>query len=252
MSMIMILAVVFFLLILIVGGERGAISLIALAGNILVFMIAVLAMSLRMNPILVTIAGSILINSITLLYQNGKNTKSTAAVLSSAIVTALLLVAVFWFTTRLHIDGLNEIELQSDLEVYYSFNISVNMHLISISMIIIGLLGALMDTAVAISSALYEIYVHNPHLSGNELYHSGITIGKDVLATTLNTLYFAYIGEALLLFVYLRLYKYSLVSILNSKIFLQDFTCIVFSAIGCIIVIPVSSWITAHLVKEEE
>ncbi|MGF0032974.1 YibE/F family protein [Bariatricus sp. SGI.154] len=248
--MIFILAVVFFLLLLLVGGERGAVSLIALMGNILVFIAAVIAMSIGLPVILITILASIGVNSITILYQNGTNKKSAAALISVGIVMALLMCLVIWIGGRMHIGGLNEIELNSDLSLYYSFAIRVNMRKVCIAMIMIGLLGAVMDTAVAISSSLYEVYEHKPELTVSELFHSGITVGKDVLATTLNTLYFAYIGEALMLLLYLREYQYSLVSILNSKAFLQEFTCIMVSAIGCVLIIPISAQVTAKLLKE--
>lgn len=248
--MIYILATIFFLLLLIVGGERGAVSLITLVGNMRVFLAVVVAMAARIHPILVTVAGSVAVNCITILYQNGTGKKSVCALLSVVSVMLVLLVFVFWIGGRMHLGGLNEIDMKSDLSLYYSFNIHVDMHLVSISMIIIGLLGAVMDTSVAISSSIYEVHKNNPGLGTRELFESGIAMGKDVLSTTLNTLYFAYIGEALMLLLYLRQYQYSLVSMLNSKAFLQDFACIVISAIGCVLVIPASAWITAKILKE--
>ncbi|MDD2980179.1 MAG: YibE/F family protein [Hespellia sp.] len=250
--MILILAIIFLILILVVGGDRGVISLLALCGNILVLLISVLAMTGGMPPILTTLAGGVLVNCITLLYQNGKNKKTFAAVLSVGIVILILVAAVFVIAGRMHISGLNEIELRSDFSSYYSFNISVSMNQVCISMIILGLLGAVMDTAVAISSAIYEVHDNNPHLTRAELYHSGIAMGKDVLATTLNTLYFAYIGEALMLLLYLQKYNYSVVGMLNSESFLQEFTCIMFSAIGCLIIIPLSAEISAWIFKEKD
>ena len=249
--MIYILAAVFFLLLLIVGGDRGAVSLITLVGNMLVFLAAVVAMAARIHPILVTVAGSVAVNCITILYHNGTGKKSISALLSVGAVMLALLVFVFWIGGKMHIGGLNEIDMKSDLSLYYSFNIHVDMRMVCISMIIIGLLGAVMDSAVAISSSIYEVYDNNPDLGTKELFESGIAMGKDVMATTLNTLYFAYIGEALMLILYLRQYHYSLVSMLNAKAFLQDFACIVISAIGCILVIPVCAGITAKILKEQ-
>ncbi|SHJ67823.1 YibE/F family protein [Hespellia stercorisuis] len=248
--MILILAAIFFVLILLIGGERGAMSLIALCGNIIVFIAMILLMSSGIWPVLVTIAGSLFINGITLLYQNGRNKKTIAAVISVACVMLVLFVGVFLIGSRMHLNGLNEIELKGDLSMYYSFNIHIDMNMVCISLIIIGLLGAVMDTAVAISSAIYEVHVNNPSLSKKMLFRSGITMGRDVLATTLNTLYFAYIGEALMLFLYLQKYNYSVVQMINSKAFLQDFSCIMFSAIGCLIVIPLSAYVSSTMFKD--
>lgn len=121
--MIYILAAVFFLLLLIVGGDRGAVSLITLVGNMLVFLAAVVAMAARIHPILVTVAGSVAVNCITILYQNGTGKKSISALLSVGAVMLALLVFVFWIGGKMHIGGLNEIDMKSDLSLYYSFNI---------------------------------------------------------------------------------------------------------------------------------
>lgn len=249
--MIVILAIIFFALFMIVGGERGAISMIALIGNIGVFIISIIAMSFGLPPILVTIIACVFVNSLTLVYQNGKNKKTKAAVLSVLAVLAFLLPFVYWITKRMHIAGLNEITLLSDLKIYYSFNIKINMEMICISMVIIGVLGAIMDTAVAVSSALFEVYRNNRHLTEKELFKSGLSIGKDILGTTLNTLYFAYIGEALMLMLYMKKYNYSFLKFVNSEAFLQDFTCIVMSAVGCMLIIPLSALITTKIIKRE-
>lgn len=252
MSVIVILAVVFFLLMLLIGGERGAISFIALCGNIVALVIAILAMTAGFHPILITIAAVVAINAITLVYQNGRNIKTYAALMSVAALMIFLFVFVMILSNRMHLAGLNEIELQGDFPVYYSFNIHINMARVAVAMIIIGLLGAVMDTAVAVSSALYEVHRHTPSLTEQELFHSGIAIGKDILATTLNTLYFAYLGESLMLLLYLQKYDYSFVRMMNSKAFLQEFTCIMVSAIGCMIIIPLSAKISAKMFRGEK
>ena len=249
--MIILLAVIFFALFIMIGGERGAISMIALIGNIAVFIISIVAMSLGFPSIIVTIIACVFVNSITLIYQNGKNRKTKAAVLSVITVLLLLFPFAFWITRRMHIGGLNEITLLSDLKIYYSFNIKINMEMVCICMVIIGVLGAIMDTAVAVSSALFEVHRNNKNLTDKELFHSGISIGKDILGTTLNTLYFAYIGEALMLMLYMKKYNYSFMSFVNSEAFLQDFTCIVISAAGCMLIIPLSAFITEKIIKHD-
>lgn len=245
--MIFILACVFVVLMLVIGGDRGAISLITLVGNILVFIMAVVLMSWELNPILITLIAGVIINGITLFYQNGRNEKTIAASISVFITTIVLLGVIWLIGSRVHLEGLNEIELRSDIALYYSMDINVNMSLVVVSMILIGMAGAIMDMAIAISSAVFEVYQHNKQLSRKELFQSGLAIGKDVLGTTLNTLYFAYIGEAILLILYMRKFQYTFEQMLNSKALLQEIVCILFSGIGCVITIPLCSYISAYL-----
>ncbi len=138
MSMILILAVIFFLLMLLVGGERGAISFIALCGNAAVLVLSVLLMTAGFHPILITAVAAAFINAITLVYQNGRNTKTFAALISSGIMIAVLFLWVLFLSGRMHLEGLNEIDLQGDFPVYYSFNIQINMAQVAVAMIIIG------------------------------------------------------------------------------------------------------------------
>ncbi len=86
-------------------------------------------------------------------------------------------------------------------------------------MIITGLIGAAMDASIAVSSAVYEVYKNNRGLSLMELFQSGIHIGSDILGATINTLYFACLGESLTLFILLKNYKYSVLEVINSKAF---------------------------------
>lgn len=247
MNMNVILGICFLVLILAIGGERGSMAIMTLVGNLLLFAAAIYMICMGINPIIVTGIVSIGINAVSLFYQNGVNEKTKAAFVSVLAVMAVLAAAVYFYGIKTHIAGLDEIDLQGETTMYYSFAIHTKMQLVAVSMVLIGLIGALMDTGIAVSSAVYEVYQNNRHLSRNELFASGIAIGKDILGTTMNTLYFAYIGEALMLLLYLKQYQYSVIRLLNSKVFFQDFLCIIFSAIGCVIMIPVCAWVMAEI-----
>ena len=72
-----------------------------------------------------------------------------------------------------------------------------------------------------------------------------IQIGKSILGTTVNTLLFAYLGESLLLFAYLRMQNYSIELLLNSKILFQNCISMIFGAISCTMIMPVSAVLIA-------
>ncbi|MCP1102265.1 putative membrane protein [Aequitasia blattaphilus] len=232
-----------------IGGERGAISLIALAGNIITFLISIYVMAWGINPVLITLIAGVIINSITLYYQNKKNDKTKAAFLSVVITTVVLLFVMLPIFLQMHLNGLDEIELSGDLSIYYSFAIKINMELVFLCVVLICFLGAIMDTAMAVASGMYEIKANNPEISEIELFHSGITIGKDIINTTMNTLFFAYCGEALFMFLYFRKYQYKMMTIMNSKALLLNLAAIVTSGIGCIAIIPLCAKICAKLIK---
>ena len=61
----------------------------------------------------------------------------------------------------------------------------------------IASLGAVMDVAVSLLSALWELHVTQPTLSGTALFTSGMHIGRDMIGTMSNTLVFAFAGGSL-------------------------------------------------------
>ena len=74
---------------------------------------------------------------------------------------------------------------------------------------------------------------------------SGMNIGIDVLCTTSNTLLFAFLGDFMTLLIWFYKGNYSFLSIVNAKTFAAELIRILFSAIGCIIVIPTTAYITS-------
>ena len=93
---------------------------------------------------------------------------------------------------------------------------------LSNSIIIIGLIGTINDTSIAISSALYELHENNKKLKPKELFISGMNIGRDILGTTANTLFFAFLGSSMPLFIFFQDFQYSLAGIINSQVLLNQ------------------------------
>jgi len=245
-----ILIISFFLLLLLIGGDRGVISAITIVGNIAVFIFAVLLMSQGLSPIIITFLSSIVIALITIFYQNGKSEKTIAAFISVVIVILILFFIIYIFGESSVSGGLNEIEKYSDELFYYSTDININMRSVAHSVVVFGLLGAIIDLAIAISSSISEVFSHKPSLSVSELTFSGMKIGKDILGSTINTLIFAFVGESLMLFVFYQNYAYSFSDIINSKSFFQEFECILFSCIGCVMIVPLTALIASNMIKK--
>ena len=71
--MLIILGLILISLIVIVGGDRGVVSLIALVGNLLLLSFAIWLMAAGVPVLFVTVGAGIAISCITLFYQNGTN-----------------------------------------------------------------------------------------------------------------------------------------------------------------------------------
>ncbi len=239
-------------LLVLIGGERGLFTMISLCWNLFVLAVMFVLMTWGIDPLLLAFISSLFICCGTLFYQNGKNAKTISSFVSILIVMAILFLFVYVMSYQSHTGGLNELMKNDDMVFCLSTDIHINMGSIGAAMIFIGLLGAIIDTSIAISSGVYEVYGNNRHLNGKELMKSGMSIGGDILGTTVNTLYFAYIGESLMLFVLFKNFHYTFSEVVNSKAFFQEVICIVFSAIGCVAIIPVTAAVVSYLLTHSE
>lgn len=73
-----------------------------------------------------------------------------------------------------------------------------------------------------------------------------MTVGKDILGTTTNTLFFAFIGGYLALIIWFKDLGYSLGEVLNSKVFASEAISIFYTGTGAILIIPITAWLSAY------
>jgi uncharacterized membrane protein len=136
---------------------------------------------------------------------------------------------------------------QIDTVSFYSLYVQLNFSQIVICEILIGLLGAIIDVSISISSSMNEIYRNNLLITQYELFKSGMNIGKDILGTMTNTLFFAYISGFMTLMIYFNQLKYSLATIINAKVFCSEVFQSICCGIGIILIIPITAFITSKL-----
>lgn len=244
--MLIILGLILLLLIMIVGGDRGVVSLIALCGNLLFLCLAIWLMASGVSVLLVTVGAGIIISCITLFYQNGTNRKTKSAFLATMLTMLVLFFFIYVVVWRSGAEGLNEIQQVGEDVFYYDMNLNISMRNVAVSVILLSTLGAVLDMALTVTSSVYEVKSHKEDMTFKEMIQSGMQIGKEVTGTTVNTLLFAYLGESLLLFSYLRLQGYSFELLLNSKIMFENCVSMIFGAIACVVVMPVAAVVMAY------
>lgn len=118
--MLIILGLILMIVIVLVGGDRGAMSLIALAGNILCLSLAIWLYAVGAPVFLVTAGAGILISCITLFYQNGTNIKTWSAFLAVAITMCVLFAFIYLVVWKSGAGGLNEIQAAGEDVFYYN------------------------------------------------------------------------------------------------------------------------------------
>ena len=237
----------FFILLVLIGGKKGAASLISIAATVsLMFFILMPLILHGFCPIASAVFTAILSSAITIYLVGGFNSKSSAAILGtvlSLIIAAGLSMGAIYYARLTGFAGEENMFL-------YSAHPNLNFTGILSASMIIAALGALMDTAVSIASTINEIYETDKTLSVKKLFISGMNVGRDIIGTMSNTLILVYLGSSL-----------SLV-LLSSNIDLQKFfnlnqvaTEISSALIGSIAIlacVPLTAIIAAFMIKKQK
>lgn len=247
-----VLGLILLLLMVLVGGKKGVKSYVSLFINIgIIIVMLFFLMDPKMNPIILTLIASVLIVCVNLFYVNEVNYKTKLAFVSTMVTLLILFFFIYVMTNIAMIQGFGEEEI--DELAPYSLMIGIDFIKVSVSIVIISTVGAVADVAIAISSPMRELVYHNPKIRRKDLFASGMRIGRDILGTDTNTLFFAFIGGYLGLVLWFKDLSYSLGDIANSKVFVAEMITILCASTGIALVIPITSWINAlYLTRKQE
>lgn len=250
MSAITLLGLILFILMLIFGGKKGLISYLTLFLNFVILFISIILIIFGVPIYLVTLIFCIVIAACNLFVLNSYNTKTKAAFYATIVTTVILIAAIYLSVSIGHLQGFTT--EQQDETYIFSMNIGIDMVKFMVLTIVLAVIAAVIDLAITISSPMYELSETNPNLTQKELFHSGMRVGREILATSANTIYLAYFGGQLTLFFWFFKLNYSFGHIINSKIFAQEFISIILGGIAVAISIPITAWITAILIKKQK
>ena len=242
--MIKLLSLIFFLLLIIVGRKRGIKTFITFYLSLALIILYLVFMSFNINAIILAIITCLLSSVISLFILNGYNIKTKSSFLSIMLVLVIIFIPLFIISKESNIQGFS-LESMESIGAY-SYYIDYDMIDVLIGMYLICIIGTVIDTSISVSSAMKEVYENNQNISSKELFKSGMNIGRDILGTTINTLYFAMVY----VFIGFFLWHYgdSIGYIINYKAFVQEIIQLLISFIGSILIIPITAFITSKLI----
>ncbi|MGG4265862.1 YibE/F family protein [Peribacillus simplex] len=195
---VLIVAWIFILSLLIVGKKQGLFSIISMAVNavLLSYALDVYLNTSGISLLLISSICIILFTVISLLLSNGFNEKTYAAIVVTLLGTFMSLFITYLVMSLTSEKGLRYEEMQFLTRPY---------KMIFMAGLFIGSIGAVMDVAITISSSIFGLYEKNNQITVKALKTSGLEIGKDIMGTMTNILFFAYVsGSIPMLILYLK------------------------------------------------
>jgi uncharacterized membrane protein len=112
--------------------------------------------------------------------------------------------------------------------------------------IVLGAIGALDDVTVTQASTVWELRDANPNYARHDLFASGLRVGRDHIASTVNTLLLAYAGAAMPLMILFTLSGQSLGTISSSEVVAVEITRTLVGSIGLVAAVPLTTWLAAR------
>jgi uncharacterized membrane protein len=194
-SSLWLFALAFAAFVIAVGRWQGLTSLIGMVASLLVILrFIVPGIVSGYDPVVISILGAMVIMVSSLYLSHGVNRKTTTALVGTAISLAITAGLAILAVETARLSGLAD-EQSATLNIVTSGGI--NPEGLLLAGIIIGALGVLDDVTVAQASAIQELKAANPLFGARELFSRGMNVGRDHIASTVNTLFLAYAGAAL-------------------------------------------------------
>ena len=236
------LAVIFAAAVLLLGRWRGARALAGLAISVAILLFFVLPAILDgQSPLAVSLVGASAVMLVSIYLVHGFGHRTTVAVLGTLVSLLLTGVLALVFVALTQLTGLSSEEavfLQVSAE-------QINLQGLLLGGIIIGSLGVLDDVTVTQVSAVWEIHGAHPGRSVVEVYRSALRIGRDHIASTVNTLFLAYAGASLPLLILFRQSQRPVGDVLTGETVAIELVRTLVGSIGLVASVPITTALAA-------
>ncbi|SDB83217.1 Uncharacterized membrane protein [Pelagirhabdus alkalitolerans] len=233
-----------FLLVLIaVGKRRGVLAGVSLMVNILIISYALDVYIATQNISLLVImsVAVVLMTAFSLLLISGFTYQTYAAITATILGTFSLMAITLSVLLLTDYQGLRFEEMDF---------LTRPPQAVFMAGVLIGALGAVMDVAVTIASTLFSLADKNRNISNRDLKQSGLEVGKDIMGTMTNILFFAYVSGAIpALLVYFS--NGAPLGFTLSMNLSLELTRALAGGIGIVLTIPISLYTTIYFINRK-
>lgn len=232
-----------------IGRWQGVRALAGLAASGLILVMFVVPALIRdESAVLVALTGTIAIAYLALYLAHGFRRTTTVALAGTLASLAFITALALLVAEVAQLSGLADEEAQA-LRVTAS---ALDLRGLLIAGIVVGALGVLDDVTVTQVSAVAALKRANPDLARIELYRAAMRVGRDHVASTVNTLVLAYAGASLPLVLLFSQGARSTGRILTSELVAVEVVRMLVGSIGLILAVPITTALAAAVLTGRE
>lgn len=231
------------------GRWRGLASLVGLGISIAVLMTFVLpSILIGNNPLWVGLVGASAIAFVALYLAHGFNPLTHVALLGALGSLGIVALLSLIFVAATSLSGV----VNDDALVVQAFGADLSFSGLLLAGVLIGALGALDDMTVTQASSVLELWRADPNTGRRELYRRAIRIGRDHIASTVNTLVLAYAGSSLALLLLFIQSDQTIGRVITSEAIATEVVRTLTGSIGLVASVPLTTWLAAVLVSRHQ
>lgn len=245
-----ILGMIFLASVILFGGIKGILSVASLGITGIIIVKIMIPMILDgHSPMLVAVVSTVIIILISFVLISGFTRKSLVAILGTVggTITAGILAKIF--TDLCAITGFGSEEVNVLIR---HMDVVIDYRGLYLSGVLIGAIGVVMDVSMSITSMIFELKAKNPNIGFGGLVESGLKVGRDIMATMVNTLVLAYVGGAMPVILVLYFMKLPFNSLVSTDILTTEIIRSLCGSVGLILTIPFTSIIAGILVPDKK
>ena len=248
---ILYLGGLFIVIVLVLARFKGLKAMIALLMVIIfIYKVFLPGIVVGYSPILLSVIAALFASVVTIYLMTGFNNKGVIAILGSVGGVLVAGTLSFIFVNSMRLTGYVTTEALN----YASMLTGIKIREVISAGVILGSMGAVMDVAMSISSALNELKEKKPDILSKELFNSGMRIGSDIIGTMINTLILAYIGSSLMtsIFIYMQKDQYPSIRILNFESIVVEILRAFCGSIGILVAVPITAYIASKIYSKKQ
>ena len=249
---LLIFLAIFCFAVILIAGLKGFGSLIGMSVSLGIILLYIVPNILKGNdPLTITLIGATAIILSTTYLAHGLSQKTTIALVSTLIsifLTAGLATLAIKFTSISGIGNEDAFALQVGTTSL------INLKGLFLSGIIIATLGALNDITTTQAMTILELKKADPTLKFVALFEKGFSVGKEHIASLVNTLILAYVGSAFAVFIFFVLNpaKIPYWIVLNNEIVADEVVKILAGSIGLLLSVPIVTFLASAVFSKRK
>ncbi len=244
-SPLLLLVIVFAVAVILLSWMQGVRALIGMGLSLVVVVTFLLPGLLRGgSPLPLALVTAIAVAFAALYLAHGVHVGTHVAFAGSVLALGLTAALGAAFIAACHFTGYTDENVNSLVIA----NAHLDVRGLILAGLVVGALGVLDDMTVTQVSAVGEVQRANPSLSTFDLYRAGLRIGRDHVASTVNTLILAYVGASLPLLLLVSQGGRSLGGVLTSEVVAVEMLRAVVGSIGLVAAVPITTGLAAWVV----